>query len=128
MTEEYRPWSPQEIEQKMQRLSERLEDAVGTFYSIAGDHGTAKADYEIAYAKAMLTARLAVDEDDKKLYSSAADREAAALTDCAELYRKHQIAAALHDAQRRLLEVLRVDGELLRTLLVQSRGVQDPRR
>ena len=128
MDEQFRPWSPAEIEEQLHDVIAKLNNGVGTFYKTSQDFGLAKAELEMAMAKAMLEARLEEDEDGKPLLTSAADREAWALVRCEEVKRNYEWVYARHDAQRRLLEVVRSQADVLRTLLVQARGVQDPRR
>jgi len=128
MGDQFRPWSPLEVEEQLHEVIGKMNNAVGGFYRLSQEYGQAKADLELAMAKAMLLARDEVGEDGRPLLTSAPDREAWALTRCEDEKRAFEILHARHDAQRRLLEVVRSQADVLRTLLVQARGVQDPRR
>lgn len=119
-----RPWSPQEVEERLHSAVDKLDDAVLEFKGCAEKAGRSKAHYEVGMAKALLTSRV------KNRYESGKDwpvgmHEAWALVECEELRMDMEMASAHFAAQRQVLETLRTQCEVLRTLLVQARSTQD---
>lgn len=112
-----RPWSPTEVEEQMVAIIDRLDEAVTELPTYAAEAGAAKVDYDLAHAKAMLRSKY---EEDLK---TVADREAWALL-CVEFQYATRIDAETRfDTAKRVIDVLKAQSDLLRSLLVSARGV-----
>ena len=117
-----RPFSPQEVEERIAETVDRLEDHVTDMPKLADEAADAKFDYEVAFAKALLAARH--DEQAK----SAPEREALATVACEKELRRKLRAETTYDTHRRVIAVLQAQGDLLRTMSASRRSVGDERR
>jgi DNA replication protein DnaC len=116
-------WSPAEVERRIEELSGKIEDAVFDLKDLAEESGRLKSNHNVAIARKLLEAKVSHTH-----LTSVDDRKAWALVECAELNLEHEIMERRYQAQRDVLQAARTEADMLRTLLVQARGVQDPRR
>jgi hypothetical protein len=117
-----RPWSPAEIEEKMQAGVELRNDAVAVFKALGENAARKQNAYDTEYAKMILLART------RSELTSDVLRKAWAVVQTSDLKLEADIAAVLFAAQRETIKELADDGDQYRTMLVSARGVQDPRR
>ena len=125
-------WSPQAVESKIEQLVSALESRVADLDMLAKEAGKHKARYKVEFAKAMLLARRELgrcDDEERKAFAlnAVAQVETRYNGELVSLVVAHEVSEVAFQAARGGLEGLRTEGDLLRTMLVQARGVQDPR-
>lgn len=105
-----RPLSQVEVEERIQRVIERMEEETDAYDEIARDAAEAEADYKRGAARALL----AVINAGEKM--TVAERQARADLLVADDYRKHLITTAARNSKREHLQTLRAHLDSLRTL------------
>ena len=102
-----RPKSPFEVEADIETVAAELEVQTENFRVDADDAANAEADYKLAHAGMIvgLTAHK----------MTAGERDARALTACADEYRRYKVTAARKQATAEALRSLRTRMEALRT-------------
>lgn len=117
-----RPWSPQEVEERLEKGVDALDEAAADYLTIKTAASAAKADLELSKARAMLRFRSQDPRAPKHIL------EANVTVECEQELREALLTDATEEGARRALDTMKTQVEALRTLLVQSRGVIDPRR
>ncbi len=110
-----RPWSPVEVEVKLEAGLDALDDATAAYLSVSSAASSARAAYDLAAASAMLRLRAADPKTPKHIL------EAMVTVECDEKRRERDVAVAADEAARKGLDSYKTRIEALRTLLVQSR-------
>lgn len=109
------PWSPIEVEVKLEAGLDQLDDVMAGYLAIADDAATAKQAYDLACARKMLELRVR----DPKLPKHVLDAEITVA--CHEERAERDACVAAEEAARKALDSYKTRIEALRTLLVQSR-------
>lgn len=110
-----RPWSPVEVEVKLESGLDQLDDVMTGYLGIADDAATAKQAYDLACARKMLELRIS----NPKLPKHVLDAEITVA--CHEERAERDACVAAEEAARKALDSYKTRIEALRTLLVQSR-------
>lgn len=106
--------NPATVEAELLRLSRRLEEATQQVGTWARKVAAADADYKIGYAESLLAAEGPV-----------AQREAAALSQCEDLYREKRSAEAVLLAGQEAARNMRAQLDALRAVNVNLRALVD---
>jgi hypothetical protein len=104
-----------EIEAKLEQAFDALHGLQGENRDLGVAAGSAKADYELAYAKALLISR------DKGLAVEAAKAEA--MLSAGEMYREMIISEARFKSNRQALATLTTQVDILRSLAASHRSI-----
>ena len=118
----------------MAELTMKMEDSVDRLKAQGETAARLRSKYRREHAKAVLASRTALGKSSEKERDAYAvgrasdiqvhDEETGEMFD---LLTAMEIADARFAAARDVLHLQRSEGEMLRTMLVQTRGVQDPR-
>lgn len=110
-----RPWSQDEVEQRLVEAHERLEEHVLAMPELADEAADAKVDFEVAFAKALLAARH--DEFGK----AEGDRKALATVAAEKELRRKVKSETTYDTHKRVIGVLGTQADILRTMAASRR-------
>lgn len=112
-------WSPQQVDERIEGAIERLEELVTDLRPLAEAAGDAKVAYELAFSKALLVARRILVAGKKP---SEVEAKAEATTNTADEYAARVKAETDFDTHKRVLDVVRAQCDLLRTLAASRRA------
>ena len=110
-----RPWSPVEVEVKLESGLDQLDDVMTGYLAIADDAASAKQAYDLAAARKMLELRISTPKLPKHIL------DAEITVACHEERAERDACVAAEEAARKALDSYKTRIEALRTLLVQSR-------
>ena len=109
------PWSPVEVEVKLEAGLDQLDDVMTGYLGIADEAASAKQAYDLAAARKMLELRIS----NPKLPKHILDAEITVA--CEQERAERDACVAAEEAARKALDSYKTRIEALRTLLVQSR-------
>lgn len=114
-----RPWSPLEIEVKMNQVIEDQDDAIADLKELGAAYAQARRDYEVLKNQSLLAGRSQPGITTDK------QSEAWATVQAADLRMAKDIAEATLNAQRDLVRTLISQADTLRSLARSSRDLTD---
>lgn len=115
-TRHLRPLSSVEVEERIQLVLERMEEATEEFADLGRQAAESEADFKRTRALGILK----VIDDGSKM--TVLEREARADLHCADAYRRHLINTAARNSSREHLLSLRAHLDALRSLSASIRG------